>query len=160
MHPITSPHWIKPSPWKTISRKKRIARESLATTRTTLSHFTRSTILQKEVEATAHTNIMVISAKGVETITVVIGTTEDSRETIQIVITMETMVATMVVLDTTMETTVITVIIQGTCPISPASSVRRPDTLRMTVRRISLLMPPNPIHSRKDKRTTCMWRKW
>jgi hypothetical protein len=90
----------------------------------------------------------------------VMGTMKDSRETIPMVIKMETMAVTMEVTDTTMEIMANTATIQGTCPISPASSVRRPDTLPMTVRRISLLMPPNLIHSRRDKRTTCMWRKW
>jgi hypothetical protein len=146
---------IKPSPWTIISRRRRTARGSLAIERATPSHFTRSTILLKAVGVTTHTSIMVISVKGTATTTMVIGTMKDSRETIPIVTPMVTMVITM-------ETMASTIPIQGTigtCPTSHATSVRRLGTLPKDAPRTSLRRLPNLIQSRRDRRTTCMWRK-
>jgi hypothetical protein len=100
------------------------------------------------VEVTVHTSIMVISVRVMETITMDISSMEDSGETILMVITMETMASTV----TNQKT-------GETCPLSHATSVRRRDTFPITVRRISRLKPPNPIPSRRDRRTTSMWRK-
>jgi hypothetical protein len=84
---------------------------------------------------------------------------EDSGETILMVITMEIMAGTMGEMDTTMETTASTVTTQETCPTSPATSARILDTLRINAQRKGLMRLPNPIHSRRDKRITSMWRK-
>jgi hypothetical protein len=143
------------------SGKKRIARGS-STIRTRLNPSTRNTTHLKKVEVTAHTSIMDISARGMATTTIVISPMEDSRETIPMVITMETMVDTMGVMGTTMETTANTVTTQGTigtCPTSHASSVGRQDTMLISAQRKILMKLPKPTHSRRDRQTTSMWRK-
>jgi hypothetical protein len=141
---------IKPSPWTTISRRRRTARGSLAI-RVTLSHSTRSTILLMGMEVIAHTGITVISTRGMATISMVTSSMEDPGEIIPMGITVEKMAVTMGVTHTPMEIMASTDTIQKTCPILPATSVRRLGTFPLIARRISPLKLPKQIHSRRDR---------
>jgi hypothetical protein len=104
------------------------------------------------MEVIAHTGIIVISTRGMAIISMVTSSMEDPGEIIPMGTTVETMAVTMGIMANT-DT------IQETCPLSHATSVRSLDTILLTVRRISLLKLPNPIPSRRDRRTTSTWRK-
>jgi hypothetical protein len=102
-----------------------------------------------------------------------IGTMADSRETtlmfITMVTTMEAMDITMEAMDVRMEAmdiimevmyiTVLTRMLRRISCTSSATTARSLDILQTIALKGSLMNLPNPIHFRRDRSTTSIWRR-